>query len=443
MRKRISKPKFKDMFNLVHKYNKVDSYIHYNIQNYNSLFGIFLFILVGFSLSFINIKLLVFPISLSVYLGYEYIRLSIAVKNLTIKRHVAKHVCIEGDKLLVEYRVNDKLSRFKFSIVDEFGGSSQKKIQSSGSTKKINHSFHLDNGFGEFYFNELKVTLSDHLELFTFTVTFIKKDRILVEPYVQRIKNFSHQPLFDSKSIGEYEFIKKGYSPTFYGLREYRFGDALKYINWKASEKYKKVVVNEYENIQSLNTCIWLELSIKDHMGDGVNSTWEYTRDLSLSLVKNSLEKNHSIEFYTNTFNADENLGDVFKELKIRLSKERYEHKREHKYSFYDSLVKYEQGSDLYLVQPLYISDNLIKNIDFLIKNSSYFGNKKLFLIDGYQAVKDLDPGEFLSRVQIEQKNANDYLKEHSKVLSIAEIEVYVITVKSPHLIREQIERVV
>jgi hypothetical protein len=361
---------------------------------------------------------------------------------MNLKRFIPHKNYVEGEKIDVEYRIIGNQGNLNFEMKDDFAGSSQNKIKASTKKSFIKHSFNLDNGFGEFYFNEVTISLSDRLELFTFVLTFLKKEKVIVEPYVQRIKEFSYIPSFDSRMLGEYEFIKKGYSPSFYGLREYRYGDAFKFINWKASQRYKKTIVNEYENIQSLNTCFWLELNTTDHMGEGVNSTWEYTRDLTLSLVKNNLEKNHSIQFSTNTFVSDDSSNDIFKELKIRLSKERYEHKREQKFSFYDSIGRFEQGADLFLIQPLYLSNNLTANIDFLIKNSAYFGNKKLFLIDGYQSMKSLDPGEFLSRIQVEQKNANDYLLEHKKRLTLAEIEVYIITIRKPHLLREQTEKV-
>jgi hypothetical protein len=129
MKKRILKPKLKDMFSLTHQYSKVDSYFHYNIQNYNSLFGLVLFIFLSFILSLLDIKILVFPMTLSLYLGYEYIRLLIIVEKLKIERHIEKKYCLEGEKLQVMYMVSEPLSGVNCKISDDFDGSSFKSLK--------------------------------------------------------------------------------------------------------------------------------------------------------------------------------------------------------------------------------------------------------------------------------------------------------------------------
>src|SRR5690606_14331948 len=92
-------------------------------------------------------------------------------------------------------------------------------------------------------------------------------------------------------------------------------GDPIKLINWKVSTKKQDLIINEYENAVNLRINYLLDFDELHHMGQGVNSTWEYARDLTLGLIKKNIEKNHYVKLISNSIQTDFGSGRTYFEL--------------------------------------------------------------------------------------------------------------------------------
>lgn len=446
----IVKPKFKDYFNVSDDYIGVEAMIHYEVQNFNKITSLIVLLLLILVLALINIKFITVFITISTYIFYLYLKLLMISKHIYVDRKVSEKAK-ENDKFKIHYIIKNK-SPFKINelkLVDEFSGTSKKYHTmnivniNSNTIENVKVSVPLNQGFGEHQFCEIKIVIEDILGLFQFKIITQIDKTILIYPKIQHIlplKTFNND---DSYLSGDYEVFTKGISPNFYGLRPYLYGDSFKKINWKVSSKFNELVVNEYENAVNLKINYILNFDKRAQMGVGVNSTWEYMRDLSLGLIKKDIEKNHVVEVFSNDMNITQGYGQSHFEL-IEL-KMCYlgptEKSGEHLIS--RNIGNIQKGSALVYIAPLDNSSVNIENINYLKTNIAYFSDIHLFFIDAYDVTNKIFPASNKQIVQKGKYFANQYLNDEILPLRNLNIKIYIMEVKKPHLIRNQIKRII
>lgn len=447
--RKVVKPKLKDYFSLGKSFQGKDALLHYEVQNFNKLTSLILLLIVLSLVGILKTNLLIFPLTIIIFLGLNYIFLYIKAQNLYISREVKKNAK-ENEILTVTYKITNN-SPFKineFYLHESFTGSSEsKKIKYVSKTLKknskslINYKYNLDEGFGEHYFNQISFEITDTLGLFKFRVINNQKQKILVYPSIQDFNPEIQTNNDDTFLTGDFEIFTKGVSPNFYGIRQYNFGDSLKYINWKLSKKLNELVVNEYENAVNLKVNYVLNFDERAHFGIGVNSTWEYCRDICLSLIKKNIEKNHSVEVFSNEFHVEKGNGKQFfefLELKMCYLKPKGEQASE---LLSKNIHLLEKGSALVLITPLNQGQGMANNIKFLKSHIDHFSSIHIYVIDAFNINKVNVPTEFKGDLFKSQKYANDFLKDEILTLRTLGVKVFHTEVKTPHLIKNQTKR--
>jgi uncharacterized protein (DUF58 family) len=86
---------------------------------------------------------------------------------------------------------------------------------------------------------------------------------------------------------------RTGGSGEFYGTREYKMGDSLRHIHWPLSAKHGRLIVKEFEMRGSTQVSVLLDLDHTSNMGQGRDSTFEYSVKIAASLGKYALERGH------------------------------------------------------------------------------------------------------------------------------------------------------
>jgi uncharacterized protein (DUF58 family) len=447
--RKVVKPKFKDYFSLEKTFQGKDALLHYEVQNFNKLTSLILLTSVISMVSIFETNLLIFPLTIIIFLLLNYIFLYIKVKNLYITRKVQKNAK-ENEIITVMYIITNN-SPFKlkeYYLQESFTGSSDSKktkyISQSiqrNSKSVIKQSLALNEGFGEHYFNEINLEITDALALFKFKITNNQKQKLLVYPSIQDFNPEIQTNNDDTFLTGDFEIFTKGVSPNFYGIRQYNFGDSLKYINWKLSRKLNELVVNEYENAVNLKVNYVLNFDERAHFGIGVNSTWEYCRDICLSLIKKNIEKNHSVEVFSNEFHVEKGNGKQFfefLELKMCYLKPKGEAASE---LLSKNIHLLEKGSALVLITPLNQGQGIASNIKFLKGHIDHFSSVQIYVIDAFDVNKKNMPSELKGDLFKSQKYANDFLKDEILTLRTLGVKVFHTEVKAPHKIKNQTKR--
>lgn len=445
MRKLI-RPKIKDYFSLSNIFQGRDAFFHYEIQNFNKVTAIGLLILTLCAVSFFEVKLLVFPMTLISFLIINYISTYIVARSLFIRRKVISKAK-EGDVLEVKYIIKNEssLNLLGFQIEDHFSGTSSNNLNKlieikvpKKCKKAISLKIPLNEGFGEHFFESCNLIVSDSLGLFKFIIQTDLKKKILVYPQVQSFVPQNLRNNDETYLSGDFEIHKKGISPNFYGIRHYNFGDPMKFINWKLSGKINELVINEYENAVNLKVNYILNFNKNSHIGKGVNSTWEYSRDLCLALAKMDIEKNHFVEVFSNEFHVEQGSGKKhFELMELKMcylnpvsdSDENLIAKK---------IDLIEKGSALVFITPINQGQGLRENIEFLKKHYDHFSDIYIYCIDAFDVSKRIVPKEFKEEIFKYQKYARDYLNSDILPLRNLGIKIFKINVDKPHALIKQ-----
>ncbi len=89
---------------------------------------------------------------------------------------------------------------------------------------------------------------------------------------------------------------KAGGSEEFFGTREYRRGDSLRYIHWPSSARHGELIVKEFEVRAATEATIVLDLHRGEEIGEGKDTTLEYAVKIAASIAQYSLRRGHSVQ---------------------------------------------------------------------------------------------------------------------------------------------------
>ena len=90
----------------------------------------------------------------------------------------------------------------------------------------------------------------------------------------------------------------RGESLKFYGVREYRPGDPLRYVHWKASARLGRLVVKQFEASVSTQITVFLDLARASLAGLGAEATTEYGIRAVASIAAASVSLGHEIQLF-------------------------------------------------------------------------------------------------------------------------------------------------
>ncbi|WP_027853356.1 DUF58 domain-containing protein [Marinobacterium litorale] len=82
---------------------------------------------------------------------------------------------------------------------------------------------------------------------------------------------------------------------TFAGVRDYRRGDSMRHIHWRASARRGEWVVREYEQIENAELVIVLNADPGANPGSGRESCFEYAVRIAASLARYATENGHKV----------------------------------------------------------------------------------------------------------------------------------------------------
>jgi len=119
---------------------------------------------------------------------------------------------------------------------------------------------------------------------------------LLVYPEIFEIARLSLMGI-GSKPISGVEAVSRaGVGEDFFGIREYKTGDSLRYIHWPSTAKHRRLIVKEFEARASVEATIFLDLYKGSDIGEGKETTLEYAVKIAASVGKVLLEKGHSLQ---------------------------------------------------------------------------------------------------------------------------------------------------
>lgn len=140
---------------------------------------------------------------------------------------------------------------------------------------------------GEFHLNDITLLSGDPAGLFVRAETFSFPHEVLVYPKITRVPNLPLRlrdrvtPSALGQPIG-----LSGQGQDFFGVREYRPTDGIRFIHWRASARQRKLMVREFEENTVNQVSILLDVDDQYVSGDEVESNFEYQIQVAASIIE-------------------------------------------------------------------------------------------------------------------------------------------------------------
>lgn len=383
--------------NVFNKYSKISSNddfskpdliesIALNPQWFNPKnFSIILCIILLLSSLFTRVAIIAF-LSFTIFLLYNYFSLKMVAQNLKIKRKNQPHG-IEHCDTPVIYQIENPtyFNIYNLVIIDFFEGNSDDSHEVSlpkvkaGKRIKLNRDYLLNNGMGVKNFNEMVAKLADPIGLFQFTIIFEYDQFIEVYPNIEEKDHDWSRANEDAIRHGVFEVPKKGDSINFTGIREYREGDPLKYINWLISARTDDLYINEFNKIVDSNVIVAINNLDRAQLSDGAISTFEYAKDLGLLVASDQLKKSNELTLVTSDKIYPMGTGESQVQVieRILSSLEETDTSNNKIFNFLSS--EFSRQATIIYITPLYHDEEFLKMLN-LLRNLS-IEDRKVILI--------------------------------------------------------------
>jgi len=114
--------------------------------------------------------------------------------------------------------------------------------------------------FGKISFKKMEIYFEDFLGL---QANYLEKEdegELRIYPKIEYMRKLQIKPRKTRTLLGDYPSRRKGQGLEFMDIRDYQAGDEMKRINWKATARTDKLMVNEFESERTGDTVILLDV---------------------------------------------------------------------------------------------------------------------------------------------------------------------------------------
>jgi uncharacterized protein (DUF58 family) len=353
---------------------------------------------------------------------YLYLKARKLAQGVFITRAAPK-MSREKELIEIEYTLSNEtgfaLHQFKFS--DEFDGIQVGRIDLEcdlppQTKKSIKTQVRLNAGMGIKTFKPLLLNIQDELGLFHFRLQFELTQELEVYPFLEETPLLENSLSPEAIRFGFYEISKRGDSNLFIGTRDYRYGDPVKHINWKLSKKTQQVVVNEFEKNTNTFVTLLLDLDLKNQLGLGELSTWEWAKDLALSVCANEIGRNNMIQVLCHNIFIRFSSGPS----QLTTIERHFTH---HELSASDSDSHFKHLSNLpsegqvYFVCPMITTPSIQETFRLLKRLKMSGQNVIIFVLDPYQELTQAIRGGMRSTIMVMERHAREEFARHAEEL--------------------------
>ncbi|MCS6776436.1 MAG: DUF58 domain-containing protein [Chloroherpetonaceae bacterium] len=146
-----------------------------------------------------------------------------------------------------------------------------------------------------------EATAMDPLGVFAFTRKIPCEGELVVYPTPEPMRTMS---MTGEGRYGWQEMmttLNRGHGVDFHGVREYTPGDSLRRIHWRQTARTGKMSVIEFEEPEAVSVAIVLDLQRGTEVGEGKETTLEYSVRFAASLAYLAITQGASVQLITST----------------------------------------------------------------------------------------------------------------------------------------------
>lgn len=289
-------------------------------------------------------------------------------KNFYRTFYINNEECEIGESVDFEYRLSNtsmwpiahaKVNIFLSKKISDIAFLSHALFFGPEENHRINHSVKCKRR-GFYTLGNIEVSLFDPLRLFETLLHFDKTMDLKVYPKLISIEKISIKAKEFFGNISVNLTTNEDYT-SLDRIREYRQGDVLKRVHWKASAKRNELMVKEFDLSADSKVSVIVN-GFKGAYQEGDSLTDEYVASVALSICHHFLLEKTDVTLMTNGYQSKQTDGkDVMQYRMFRDHLAQYEAMSSQPFNQFvkRSLQRSYYGSSVILVTPV-IDDNLI-----------------------------------------------------------------------------------
>ena len=229
-----------------------------------------------------------------------------SLRGLVFEREMPS-ILWAGEEAEIVYSIQNpsRFTRFFLSISEDFPESVESHEQEptlfnviGNESTRIAHRLTFTKR-GVFQVRTFSVNAIDPLGIFTYSRVISCDSEIIVYPKPQNLQPIS---LTGADRNGLQEFTvsaPRGGSIEPDGVREYVPGDSLRRIHWKQTARTGRLAVLEFEEAQSIQVALFLDLQQGIKSGQEADSCFEYAIRYAASILEQALREGAGIRLLT------------------------------------------------------------------------------------------------------------------------------------------------
>jgi len=204
----------------------------------------------------------------------------------------------EGERVTVTLRVKNEGPQVDLEVIDEVpaeisiseGSNHVFAVLEEGECRDFAYTFS-PGSFGTYTFGPVKIRSSDMASARYEEMVSESYDSLRVYPEVKYLKRIELRQTRPRNWPGETSVRRPGQGLEFYGIGEYHSGDPLRRVNWKASARASRLMLNQYMNEAGGETVLVLDLRSTSRIGTPPNTCADFSvraaAALSYRLLRN------------------------------------------------------------------------------------------------------------------------------------------------------------
>ncbi len=152
---------------------------------------------------------------------------------------------------------------------------------------------------GDMWFNYVEMLITTPFSLFSIKRIFELPLAVRVYPNFAEITKYTILATENNISqMGIKKRQRRGEGMEFHQLREYREGDSLRQLDWKATSRQKKLISKEYQDERDQQVVFLIDCSQRMRSKDGAMSHFDYALNSILLLSYVALKQGDAVGFH-------------------------------------------------------------------------------------------------------------------------------------------------
>lgn len=264
----------------------------------------YLLLLIG--LASLSGALVSLTLPLILYLGAALIYAPDA-PHLRVTRTLSADRIMPGASVEVKLAIHNESAHLEEVLVEDFiprplalrdGQTRKIVLLSPGKTLEL--AYTVAGPRGRYQFQPIRVTAADHLGLFRRQVFLPAPGSFIILPETPPMRQVAIRPLRTRASAGLIPARVAGAGVDFFGVREYQYGDSLRWVNWHATARHpRRIFTNEFEQERIADVGLVLDARQRHDLWAGDDSLFEHAVRATASLADTFLRDSNRVALLT------------------------------------------------------------------------------------------------------------------------------------------------